>query len=369
MNNRTREVYINPALSLNESTIEGIENNEVVFVDKQQSIELNSIQIQPVEDAVASSTPVIQLEPNNRGDGGLFQITNNHTALAVLCLCAFMQNVLIGGANNAILTTIERAFYMTSIESALFLTFYDVANIVASPVIGYFGDRKYKPTIIGVSMLGLCLGAFIMTLPQFVGGVNDTSSTIVIVYSNETGTAITRDQMVCNWTNDSTTMGMTTTTTTAATNQFKPRQQVTHLLRNNLKYLFYLANIVNGVSSVSLYTITISYIESIFHKEQVNLRQGIYYAIGAIGVGIGMLVTGNFLNINGVSSRRNNRPMMPHLPAKSKPSMQRLNVGLQQFNGSAALAINSSNVNWIGVSCLHISFSFSFFHDFLDLSE
>ena len=58
-----------------------------------------------------------------------FKITNNIIAFVILCLCVLMQNIIIGGANNAILTTIERAYYMTSIESAIFLTLYDCANI------------------------------------------------------------------------------------------------------------------------------------------------------------------------------------------------------------------------------------------------
>ncbi len=60
------------------------------------------------------------------------QIKSNVTALVILCLCAFVQNVAVGGANNAILSTIERAYYLSSMESAIFLSIYDVANIIAS---------------------------------------------------------------------------------------------------------------------------------------------------------------------------------------------------------------------------------------------
>jgi hypothetical protein len=38
------------------------------------------------------------------------------------------------------------------------------------------------------------------------------------------------------------------------------------------------------------------------------MRQGFYYAVGAVGVGIGMLVTGNFLNINGRIINRGSQP-------------------------------------------------------------
>ena len=58
----------------------------------------------------------------------IFRIKNANVALGILCACAFWQNMLVGGANNAILTTIERAFYMKSIESAIFLSCYDIGN-------------------------------------------------------------------------------------------------------------------------------------------------------------------------------------------------------------------------------------------------
>ena len=67
---------------------------------------------------------------------GCLTIRNSHVALAVLCLCAMSQNITVGGANNAILSTIERAFFMTSMESALFLSVYDIANTISSPIIG-----------------------------------------------------------------------------------------------------------------------------------------------------------------------------------------------------------------------------------------
>lgn len=63
-------------------------------------------------------------------------IRNRNLALGILCCCALMQNVIVGGANNAILSTIEKAYYMTSVESAMFLSMYDIANIIASPIIG-----------------------------------------------------------------------------------------------------------------------------------------------------------------------------------------------------------------------------------------
>jgi hypothetical protein len=243
---------------------------------------------------------------------GFLSIRNNNIALMIMCLCALMQNILVGGANNAILTTIERAYFMTSMESALFLSFYDVANIIASPIIGYFGDRFYKPKILAMSMAGLGLGSLVMIVPEFV-----SIGTGANLITNSTNSSTDDNQKLCILNDYS--FG----SSSAKPTSFISDQNPNHLL-NYMKYVFYLANMINGVSSVALYTIAVSFLENIFLKDQVNVRQGVYYAIGAIGVGIGMLATGNFLNVNGSFSKSNK--------------------------------MNSSNVNFIGVS-----FFFSFF--------
>ncbi|CAF0861891.1 unnamed protein product [Brachionus calyciflorus] len=207
----------------------------------------------------------------------LLIIKNNNIALIVLSLCAFVQNAIVSGANNAILTTIERAFFMSSLDSALFLIVYDIANILASPIIGYYGDRRSKTKIISLSMIGLSLGSFLMIIPHFFH-----FNTL-----NSENFELSQEQGLCHLTNYS-----------LINSRISSRPKYPNLFLNKMKFFFYASNMINGVSSVALYTIVISYIENIFKKEKVHLRQGFYYASGAIGVGIGMLATGNFLNIN-----------------------------------------------------------------------
>lgn len=271
------------------------------------------------------NTVVFELKPNTVSKSCFSQfisfltIKNNNLALGVLCVCALMQNIIIGGANNAVLTTIERAYFMTSIESALFLSLYDVANIFASPIIGYFGDRTYKPKIIAFSMIGLSIGSFIMIIPEFA------MSSVQADFFYANGTDFSKDQVVCIPEDSIHIVGSNKTITIAPKLalllQTPSSSKTTNYLMNKMKYIFYFSNMVNGASSVALYTIVISYIESIFSKEQAHMRQGIFYAIGAIGVGIGMLITGNFLNLNGV-------------PHKKSPKKY--------------LGLNSNSVNWIG---------------------
>lgn len=182
--------------------------------------------------------------------------------------------MLVGGANNAILTTIERAFYMKSIESALFLSLYDVGNILTSPFISYLGDRTHKPRIIAFSMIGLSFGSFFMTIPEFVN----------FDYSN----LFPNEDLIQNKTTFNKLLCCENISSQNHSSSQKILIEPKNSLMNDMKYIFYIANTINGISSVALYTIVISYIENIFVKDKVHMRQGIYYAIGAIGVGMGM---------------------------------------------------------------------------------
>jgi hypothetical protein len=60
-----------------------------------------------------------------------FSIDKPIFQFVVLCCCAATQNV-INASNTAILTTIERAFLMKTVETALFLVLHDISNILAS---------------------------------------------------------------------------------------------------------------------------------------------------------------------------------------------------------------------------------------------
>ncbi|RNA02974.1 solute carrier organic anion transporter family member 4A1-like isoform X2 [Brachionus plicatilis] len=199
------------------------------------------------------------------------EIKDKNIALFILSVCAFTQSAIVSGANNAVLSTIERAYYLSTVESALFLSLYDIANILASPIIGYFGDRGSKAKLIAFSMLGLSLASLAMILPQFLSSSKHFEPPKSDLFR------------LCHVTN-------------------KTNHRIQTMPRKNfykkIKFFFYASNFINGISSVSMHTIVVSYIERMFKKEQVPIRQGIYFAVSAMGVGIGMLLTGNFLNIS-----------------------------------------------------------------------
>ena len=204
-----------------------------------------------------SSNENLQVEENKKSNK-IFPIKNANFALAILCVCAFFQNMLVGGANNAILTTIERAFYMKSIESALFLSCYDIGNILTSPFISYLGDRTFKPKVIGFSMIGLSVGSTLMTIPKFI---NYDYSDIFNSYANNSNS----NELTCNTFSNLTMVNQSI----AAKSDYNAPDSSSI---NEMKYIFYIANTINGISSVALYTIVISYIENIFEKGFLNIN-------------------------------------------------------------------------------------------------
>jgi hypothetical protein len=90
---------------------------------------------------------------------------------------------------------------------------------------------------------------------------------------------------------------------------------------NHLEYVVYLGHLIIGFGSAALYTNGVAYIENITVEKQWPYCQAIFYGIGSIGGGVGILLTGQFLNIN-------SRFYLPGFGANSK--------------------INPSNPNWIG---------------------
>ncbi len=63
--------------------------------------------------------------------GRLSSIENPIAQFIILCFCVAIQNT-INSSNTAILTTIERAYVMTTVETAVFLVLHDISNVVAS---------------------------------------------------------------------------------------------------------------------------------------------------------------------------------------------------------------------------------------------
>jgi len=191
----------------------------------------------------------------------------------LICICNMIQNSIVGGANNAIMTTLESGFYMTSTETGLFQSVYELVAIFAYPIIGYFGDRSgRKVRWIAISMGILACGFLVMSFPHLLESKRGKPSLDPRVVDHLTLCNPNRTISVCSFSNN---------------------------LRflSHLKYVFYLSNIINACGSAALPTLAVTLIEDLFSQEKAPIAQGIYYAVGGIGIGLGFLATSQFLKV------------------------------------------------------------------------
>jgi MFS family permease len=194
----------------------------------------------------------------------------------ILNVCVFIQNLVTSGIATVIVSTMEKEFYLTSAESGLFLGIYDLAAFLSSPIIGYFGGLKNanKMRIISISLLLVTIGAYAIGLTVFA---KDPDLTIYSTGSFETSICLgNKSNSECQY------LDLTKTND----------------LSKNIKIVLFIANVVIGFGSVALYSIGIAFIEEIVLPEKSSLCQAIFYGVGAIGGGVGILITGQFLTFN-----------------------------------------------------------------------
>lgn len=200
------------------------------------------------------------MNPNDDDDVGIIvdSSTNKPNSVSlstkivfiVICACNMIQNAIVGGSNNAIMTTLESGFYMTSTETGLFQSVYELVAIFTYPLVGYFGDRSgRKIRWIAVSMGILACGFLVMSFPHLVESKRGKPPLEPHVADHLTLCNPKRKINVCS---------------------------ISSNLRflSHLKYVFYLSNIINACGSAALPTLAVTLIEDLFPPEKTPIAQG-----------------------------------------------------------------------------------------------
>jgi MFS family permease len=207
-------------------------------------------------------------------------------AYIILCSCTFIQNFSVNGANNAVISTLERAFHLNSVQSGFFLALYDLATVFSAPIVGYLGDFYSSPIFFALNMIVVSMGNLLIASSHFL--LTDYRTNL-FTSSNRSSTLDDNVLFQCS-TDWLTANNRTDTSCSKAHSLFDGS--------NNAKILLYLGNFVNGIGSVALFTIGIAYIERIFPREKAAYCQGIYFAVGTIGGALGIVATGRFLSLH-----------------------------------------------------------------------
>ncbi|XP_076457171.1 solute carrier organic anion transporter family member 4A1-like [Babylonia areolata] len=192
-------------------------------------------------------------------------------ALMLVCLCwaGATQGVVVNGFVNVVISTVERRFEMSSTESGIIASCYDIAAVLLLIPLTYFGGRGRKPVYLSLGMLVLGIGSFVFSIPHFATGLYSVGQAEDSVCSGSNGS-------VCD--DDGGGGGGDASL-------------------SNFRFVFYLGQLLHGAGATPLYTLGTTYLDDNLPVASTSLYQGIFYAFAILGPGIGYLAGGALLNI------------------------------------------------------------------------
>lgn len=84
-------------------------------------------------------------------------------------MVSFVEGYAILGVLPVIVPVLELRYGLSSSMSAIVVSSYDFGSYVCHLIVGYFGETRHKPRIMGTGVLIMVIGSFIFVLPQFIG--------------------------------------------------------------------------------------------------------------------------------------------------------------------------------------------------------
>ncbi|XP_060078688.1 solute carrier organic anion transporter family member 4A1-like [Ylistrum balloti] len=185
--------------------------------------------------------------------------------LFCLCWVSFIQGMIVGGFTSVIISSVERRFQLSSTESGLISSFYDIASVLCLMPVSYFGGMGVKSRYLGVGMLTIGIGTILFCLPHFTTdnykmGTDDSS-------------------MLC------TTSGGTLV------------ECGTSGSLSYYKYMFYVSMFIMGAGGSPLFTLGPTFLDDSVPVKSSSTYLGIYHAMNIVGPGVGFLVGGAFLKV------------------------------------------------------------------------
>ncbi|XP_069106710.1 solute carrier organic anion transporter family member 4A1-like [Argopecten irradians] len=185
--------------------------------------------------------------------------------LFVLCCTCFIQNMAISGFVNVILSSIERRYDLTSSESGLIASSYDISSTILLLPVSYFGGLGSKPRYIGLGVLLFGLSCILFASPHFMSGqyeygIDDSG----LCLNGTTATSVCEGQ----------------------TNSL-----------SNYKYMFYAMMVLMGAGTSPLYTLATAFLEESVPVRSSSFYFGVYYGCSVLGPALGFVVGGLLLDV------------------------------------------------------------------------
>ncbi|XP_033726691.1 solute carrier organic anion transporter family member 4A1-like [Pecten maximus] len=170
-----------------------------------------------------------------------------------LCCASFIQMMAISGFVNVIISSIERRYDLTSAESGLVASSYDISSAILLLPVSYFGGLGSKPRYISVGFLLFGLSCILFAFPHFLSGLYNSGV-------DDGGLCI-------------------------------------HGGSATSPYMFYASMILMGAGTSPLYTLATAFIEESVPVRSSSFYLGIYYGASILGPALGFLLGGLLLDV------------------------------------------------------------------------
>jgi len=223
----------------------------------------------------ASTSDVISSRRHNLYGWGSFhpqwmqRIFNNGLWFLILVSSV---NFLSGAVNNGLVkvsvSSIEKRFKLTSFDTGLIISMYDIAGCLCILPVSHLGGNRHKPRWIGLGAALQSISYFIFALPHFL--------TTPYTYINEVD--IDQKQDLCVSSKDSL--------------LYKKREcQPTDILLvgdlMKMKYIFMFAQFLGGLGASPMSVLAITFMNENIETKTYPFYMGMYFLSSLIGPGVG----------------------------------------------------------------------------------
>lgn len=192
------------------------------------------------------------------------------------CVINFVDGFMVYGVISVIIPALEKRYDLSSSKSGLISSANDFGAFVILIFVGYFGERRHKPRIMGIGISLLAFGSLLFSLPQFIGGR----------YAYTVSDSSNNTENVCNQKNTTVTAVSCSSTTMDIKDNYKTYYA-----------MFIVGQMFLGIGAVPVYTIGLTYLDENCKQKLTSFYTGLIFASGSIGAAVGFVVGGNLLNI------------------------------------------------------------------------
>lgn len=110
-----------------------------------------------------------------------------HERFALYRKC-WQKYFFIPGLVNVVITTIERRYHLSSSETGIIASSYDIASLICLLPVSYFGGRKHRSRWLASGIAVVGVGGLLFSLPHYLSGFYEASLSSSNLCSSGTAT-------------------------------------------------------------------------------------------------------------------------------------------------------------------------------------